>query len=64
MLIQKALSEIRELRYEEVDLVGGAFYCTEVTIYPTQSVVARYCHSIGCINVVATDDANTETIVD
>ena len=63
MLIQKALAEIRELRNEEIDLVGGSGYTTEVSIIMTYSNVS-YCGNQGCGTVSVCDDATTDVTTD
>lgn len=62
-LIQKALSEVRELQNEEIDLVGGA-WSAEVTRGLTSSVVGQYCAPDGCHTIVAPDDVSLDMAFD
>lgn len=57
-IIQKALVDIRELRTEELDLVGGA-YSAEPTLILT-STGFQVCHQHGCTWVTAMDDAMSD----
>lgn len=62
MLIQKVLSEIRELRQEELDLVGGA-YTAELTMELTYSL-RNYCSQRGCSDFIVPDDGLTDSYND
>jgi len=58
-IIQKALSDLRNLQNEEIDLVGGAF-SIEATQQLTSSVVGSYCNADGCHSIVAPDDSRED----
>lgn len=62
-LIQKALSDVRELQNEEIDLVGGAF-SAEVTRGLTSCNVGSYCTPTGCYSINAPDDVNLDMATD
>ena len=62
-LIQKALSDVRELQNEEIDLVGGA-WSAEVTRGLTSCTVGSYCSPTGCHTIVAPDDVNLDLSTD
>jgi hypothetical protein len=57
--LQKILSQIRELRHEEIDLVGGMGGTTsEVITYTTSQ------RTFQGTTVTITDDANVTTVPD
>lgn len=60
--IQKALAGIRELRNEELDLVGGA-YSVESTLGLTSSA-RTFCHQNGCVEVHIPDDQIVDVYID
>jgi len=60
--IHKALSEIRELKHEEVDLVGGAFSAEDTTGL-TESA-HMYCTDHGCYAVSTPDDSQLDVSLD
>lgn len=53
--IQKAIADIREMRHEEVDLVGGA-YSFEVDRSPSYSSKTICVEHGGCFQVTFPDD--------
>jgi len=63
MLLQKALSELRELRGEEIDLIGGAF-TSESTLQLTYSNAATYCDPHGCHTVQGVDDVKEDIVME
>ena len=52
--IQKAIADIREMRHEELDLVGGA-YSFEVDRSPSYSS-RTICVTQGCFSITIPDD--------
>lgn len=55
MLIHKALADLRELRNEEIDLVGGSGYTSESS-YNFTYVTVPYCTPYGCGTVTVPGD--------
>lgn len=62
MMIQKALAEIRELRQEELDLVGGAWSSETTLSYTFASVPVSTPH--GTIYVTVVSDVAFDTNYD
>jgi hypothetical protein len=61
-LLQKAITEIRDLRQEEIDVVGGAW--SQETSHTLTTCAVQYCTPNGCYSAVVPDDSTTDTSTD